>query len=112
MDTVKRATAADAGCWVDGHYGQYAVAIMVSVATQCGFADDELALIAARHLASMAAPSDSSSQLTDTEAEYLFDSSDRVESWLNEHVAPAGYLFGWHDGEFFLASDDWWQETP
>lgn len=35
---------------------------------------------------------------------------DQTEEWLNEHIAPEGYAFGWHDGEFFLWTTDEWEE--
>ena len=37
--------------------------------------------------------------------------ADDAETWLNEHVAPEGYQFGWHDGEFFLWSNEEWEQT-
>lgn len=36
--------------------------------------------------------------------------ADKAEEWLNENCAPEGYAFGWHDGSFFFASDEWWAE--
>lgn len=115
---ITKATPEDEGCYVDGHWGQYATAHMIEVAEEFGYGSavhfnldsaerDELnAQQAITHLASrklssmMPEPSDS---LTDEEEEELYEASDSVESWLNEHVAPEGYFFGWHDGEFFLS---------
>lgn len=34
--------------------------------------------------------------------------ADSAEEWLNAHVAPDGFTFGWHDGSFMLWSvADW-----
>ena len=35
---------------------------------------------------------------------------DLYEQWMNEYIAPEGFSFGWHDGEFFLWSDQTWNE--
>ena len=105
-----RVTAQNAGCWIDGHWGQYGTARLVITASVFGYKDAEVIDLANRHLASMGA---GASDLTDSEAESLFDASDEVENWLNENVAPEGYHFHWHDGEFFLSADDEdEEETP
>lgn len=105
-----RLASDDAGCWVDGHWGQYAVAHMVNRAEELGYDDAEVISLADRHIASMGrseAPG-----LTSDEYWALSEASDEVEAWLNEHVSPEGHYFGWSDGEFFLGSDEWWEETP
>ncbi len=109
--TIERASETDAGCWVDGHWGQYGLARMVSIAEDCGYDDDEVIDIATRHLASIG-PS-TSEPITDDEHEILRDAADEVEQWLNDNVAPDGYYFGWYDGEFMLWSDETWaDDTP
>jgi hypothetical protein len=35
---------------------------------------------------------------------------DYAVDWLNDHVAPDGYAYGFHDGDFFLQSDEWWDQ--
>jgi hypothetical protein len=105
---IVKATPADAGCYVDGQWGQYAVAHMIERATEFGFTDDALEDIAARHLATIG-PSDAP-YITDDEHDVMIDGSDDAEAWLNEHAAPEGYSFGWLDGEFFLASTAWWED--
>jgi len=108
--SITKATAQDAGCWIDGHWGQYGVARMVELAAGLGYGElpgmAEVIDIAARHLASMG-PS-TSEPVTDDEHERLSDASDEVEDWLNANVAPEGYSFGWHDGEFYLWSEATW----
>jgi hypothetical protein len=48
--------------------------------------------------------------ISDDEHEQLCWTSDDVEAWMNEHVAPEGYSFGWYSGEFFLWSTMQWCE--
>jgi hypothetical protein len=105
---IIKATPADAGCYVDGHWGRYAVAHMVNRAEEYGYADAEVTGLADRHMASMG-PSGTDG-LTDDEHEALSDASDSVEAWLNDNVAPDGYAFGWLDGEFYLWSDEQWED--
>lgn len=109
MADITRATVADAGCWIDGHWGQYGVARMVELAQGHGYSDSEVTDLAARKQAAMG-PSDAPG-LSDDEEEHLSDAADEVENWLNENVAPEGYSFGWYDGEFFLQSTAWWEEN-
>lgn len=35
--------------------------------------------------------------------------ADDAEDYLNS-IAPEGYSFGWHDGDFFMQSGEWWDE--
>jgi len=109
LEEIQRATPTVAGCWVDGHWGQYAIAHMVEKAQDWGYADAEVIDIATRHLATIG-PSEAP-QITDDEHQALSDASDEVEAWLNEHVAPEGFSFGWWEGEFFLNSDAQWAEA-
>lgn len=108
-----RAVPKDAGCYVDGHWGQYAVAHMVSRAEEFGYDNPEVIALADRHMDECThggITHEGIQPLTDDEHEILIDASDEVENWLNEHIAPEGYFFGWHDGEFFLQSQEWWDE--
>jgi hypothetical protein len=115
--TVTKVDPATAGCWIDGHLGQYAVPRMIEIAADHGyrdpatdppFAQPDIVDIARRKLASMG-PS-TSPQISDDEEEQLMWTVDDVESWMNENIAPEGYSFGWLDGEFFLGSASWWEE--
>jgi hypothetical protein len=38
------------------------------------------------------------------------DLADVAERWLNDRIAPDGYSFGWHDGEFFLWTTAEWED--
>lgn len=105
---VTRADARDAGCWIDGHWGQYAVARMVEIAATHGYSDEEVISLASRKLAHMGPNMGRTdiAELSETEEEILSDAADEVESWMNANVAPEGYYFGWEDGEFFLRAND------
>jgi hypothetical protein len=107
MDITK-ALPADAGCYVDGHWGQYAVAHMVARATEFGYANAEVIDLADHKLATMYPTNGPELSLDDEE--WLSEASDEVENWLNDNVAPEGYSFGWYEGEFYLQSQQWWDE--
>lgn len=104
---VKKLSPADAGCWVDGHWGQYAVARMTQIAGQGGYDSQRILDLADRHLASQTT---GDTGLTPDESEELMDASDSAEQWMNEHLAPEGYLFSWEDGEFWLLSQEEWDQ--
>lgn len=105
---ITKADATDSGCWIDGHWGQYGIARMVEIAQQFGYDDEFVTSLADLKLATMQI--NTHYYMTDDEEEALYEASDAVEEWLNENVAPEGYAFGWHDGEFFLWSDYDWRE--
>ena len=105
---IIKADPSDAGCWVDGHWGQYASANVIEMAAAHGWDDAEALGLAQKHLASMG-PS-TSEELSDEEFSTMMAAIDEAEEWLNENVAPEGFSFGWFDGEFFLMSEEWWSE--
>lgn len=90
----ERVSPADAGCWIDGHWGQYAVSRMVDIAASLGYGDSEVIALAIAY---------SAGTLGIDEAECFMEAAEEVEEWLNEEVAPAGHRFEWVDGEFFLS---------
>jgi hypothetical protein len=104
----ERLRPSDAGCYVDGHWGIYGIAHMVQRAEEFGYPDAEVIDLADRHLASMG-PSPEPG-LSDDEYWALSEASDEVENWLNDNIAPEGYSFGWWEGEFFLWSEEQWEE--
>ena len=117
-----KATPEDAGCWIDAHWGQYGTARLIEIAASYGWVDDctfgydkpgeedsrTAVDIAAAHLASIG-PSESP-EISSDEFEYMLEAADAAEEWMNAHVAPAGYSFGWFEGEFFLWSFEQWEE--
>lgn len=102
------------GTYVDGHWGQYAVARMVEIAHSVGYGETEgpaadLVDIATRHLATMG-PSDAP-PISDDEWETLEWSADEVTDWLTERLAGGGTSFGWYEGELHLWADVDWEQV-
>lgn len=102
MTDIVKATPADVGCWVDGHWGQYGAARVIEIALAHGWDDEGAADLAARRMGSML-PNPTNDDLSENDFEKLLWASDDAERWLNENVAPEGYFFEWFDGEFFLS---------
>lgn len=102
---ITKATPADKGCWVDGHWGQYGIARVITLAADHGYGGRNGDIeIAARMLSTHPFL-----EVTPSEYEVLQDNADHVEEWLNNYVAPTGYSFGWEDGEFFLWPNSLWE---
>lgn len=97
-ETIERMTPAEAGCWVPGLVGRYGSQEVISIAVNCGWDDEDAQRIL---------DSDDNEAIWDA----VIDVADDAEIWLNEHVAPEGYYFGWYDGEFWLWSEGDWQEA-
>jgi hypothetical protein len=112
------ASPSDAGCWIDGHWGQYGIARMIEIAAGLGYVDPatsppfaqaDIVEIATRKMAACARPG--VEDISDDEEEQLSWTADDVEAWMNDNCAPEGFSFGWFDGEFFLWSDTQWEES-
>jgi len=100
----------ESGCYVDNHWGQYAVARVVKLAVEfgrqckldenghCSLCVDED--LATRHLAAMG-PSDKPG-LNDTEFEMLVAAADDAEEWLNDNIKLEGHAWSWYEGDFGL----------
>lgn len=103
MGEITKAAASDAGCWIDGHWGIYGAVRLVAIATTHGrpMSDEDTKFVDAWH---NAISSIDDVDVTDAVREI----ADEAETWMNENIAPDGYSFGWHDGEFFLQSSEWW----
>jgi hypothetical protein len=41
--------------------------------------------------------------------EFAVEISESAEHYLNTHLMAGGWSFGWHDGDFYLASAAWWE---
>ena len=102
------------GCYVDSHWGQYAIARVVEIAVELGrqceldeagrcqlCADEKLA---ERHLAAMGPSTEPG--LDGDEFEQLVEAADSAEAWLNDHRAPEGYSWEWNDGDFGLYANE------
>lgn len=92
------------GCYVDGHWGQYAIARAVQIAGEFGWKDEQASDLATRHLASMGPSTEPG--LTDDEYAMLVDAADDAEAWLNDNVTVSGYSWQWNDGEFGLYANE------
>lgn len=106
-NTIERVTPDDAGCWIEGSRGWYGSQRLIEIAESYGFAlsaEDRDAVDA--YFASDDADGSAAEAVTGQGG-----IADDAEDYLNANVAPEGYSFGWHDGEFFLWSEDYWQET-
>lgn len=89
-----------AGCIVGGSYGQYASLEVINLAIASGWVDED-----AQRLV------EAEDEMLEMLREYENEIADDAEAWMNENVAPEGYSFGWHDGEFFLWSIEDWEEN-
>ena len=113
-DTAIKATADEAGCWLEGSRGWYAKATLVRIASARGMplSEDDYALLDAYESGYISEITLSTGERVDP-VECVAGQvgmAEEAKSWLNDNVAPDGYYFGWHDGEFFLQSLDWWDE--
>lgn len=96
------------GCLVDGLYGvDHFAAKVVEFANHHGFYtwvpgefnDAELHLMSNRNVDGFEDEILGQGNLLDLSVE-----------WLNDHVAEAGHYFGFHDGDFFYQTDEWWSQ--
>jgi hypothetical protein len=116
-DTTTRITEPEKfrGCWLEGHRGWTASGHLVDIAESYGMPldDDDRAIVAA-YLASAESVTLSTGEVLDDDGirGAVIDQgelADRAEEWLNDNVAPEGWAFGWHDGEFYFWSASTWE---
>lgn len=112
--TITKVTADQAGCWLEGSRGWYASSALVRIAESLGMPldDDDNALLDAYNSGDTGDITLSTGEVTDPFECVAGQGgmADMAETWLNDNVAPDGYYFGWHDGEFFLWSFAQWDE--
>jgi hypothetical protein len=103
-------TPADAGCLIDGHHGWHGHAMAIDLAVDAGMPLTDQDQDILDRYRSGDPDQDPEGNLSDAMINQggLLDQS---EDWLNDHAAPEGYSFGWHDGEFFLWSTETWEEV-
>lgn len=92
------------GCLVDGHWGRLAICRMLRIAIDAGYEMIDGGALACYE-------NDDVFHEDCDALGVLLDEANRAEEWLNEHVAPEGYMFGWYEGEFFFSSDIDWQSN-
>ena len=113
-NTITKASPADAGCWIDGHWGRYGTPRLIEIAQDHGMVldrDDEGALKS--YGLDIEDFRGEDNELHDA-AEWVIGQGglgDFAEEWMNENVAPDGFYFGWNDGEFFLWDTETWEES-
>lgn len=85
-------TAADAGCWIDGHWGWRGSHRLIQLAHEFGW------------------PRGEAEDAIREDDEFVHEIADEAEEWMNNNVAPANHSFGWFDGEWFLWSHETWED--
>jgi hypothetical protein len=94
--------AASAGCWISSDWGWRADGQLIAIAQSYGYPLGKLeAKMVDRWMQGD----------TTVETDEVYWLSDAVRDWMNENVAPEGYYFDWFDCEFFLWSENDWQEV-
>jgi hypothetical protein len=95
-------SADNAGCWIDGHWGHYSGARLIQIAEAYRW-NDEMAISMAQSYMG------SGGDIPNGALVEFYDLVDEAENYLNT-IAPEGYSFGWRDGEFFLLSNEEWED--
>lgn len=106
------------GCWLEGSRGWTASGELVNIADHHGMPlDDDDRAIVGHYLArgeddltlstGQVIKADDVHGLVVDQGEL----SSKAETYLNEHVAPEGWSFGWNDGEFYLWPDSEWEKN-
>lgn len=114
MTEIVKAEPSEAGCWVEGSRGWTATSRVIDIAAEHGMnlteTDKEILAAWESDIANVII---GDNEVVDSH-EYVAGQGgllNETENWLNENVAPPGYSFGWHDGEFFLWSETDWCEV-
>jgi hypothetical protein len=98
----EKVSSDSAGCWIDGHWGWRADGQLLAIAQSYGFPLGKLEA----NLVDAWLQGD-----TNVDADEIHWLADEARNWMNENIAPDGYYFDWFDCEFFLWSDNDWQEV-
>ncbi len=105
-------TAQDAGCWVDSARGIHMPSAIIERAEAFGY---DLSNSLVKYLKETGDPEMGGSdrdELIDN-YEWIHEEVDDAEQWMNEHVAPTGYSFGYHPdhGDWGLYSAMMWVQS-
>lgn len=110
---ITRWSPEDAGCIFEGSRGWRISAEVIRLAWNCGMphdADDVLIVESFENqttvILSDGTKVGNGANDSQNAADFILDQggmTDNAETWLNENVAPEGFAFGFHGGEFFLA---------
>jgi hypothetical protein len=110
------------GCWLESSRGWRAASVLVAIAQELGmvlspddrkvievYADGDWPSMMER----LTLPSGEVISMSDV-GEYVTGQGElceQAEAWLNKHIAPEGWSFGWHNGEFMLWSESDWADV-
>lgn len=87
---MRKVTPEEEGCWIDGRFGDHnANLTLLRLAVSFGWSPG--------------------GDIQVEDAEEMYQIAEEAEYWLNEHVAPEGYLFFWSDGDFVLMPTYEWE---
>lgn len=119
-----RITPTNAGCWIDEINGWESHAIVAEIAMGLGwlkgrnrkdtlYRRGEIRAIIRAYRNGSEATRFRAVEIDDVPGQMINQAgiADEATDYLNT-LAPAGYAFGWHDGNLFLMSDEWWQDQP
>jgi hypothetical protein len=107
--TTVSKTTVETGCYVDGHWGQYGPIRQIEITDEMLSTDfmGELPKVPEEFKAEN---THSSYPVIDMDRlEEILWVSNRAEEALNA-ATPDGFSWGWHDGEYFLWSQESWEE--
>jgi hypothetical protein len=116
---IERVDPSAAGCWVNDHHGIYAPVIMVDHAVSYGWplSDEDAEVLEWARNGGIVATEWSRDKGVISEDDDLMhmpacwdEIQTEAEQWLNDHVAPEDYSFGWFDGAFYLGHTRWWNQ--
>lgn len=112
--TLTTGDVAETGCWIAGHWGWRGSLRLIEIAE--GFDFDQKLTDDDRRAMQAVDDGDDTFVTSDGTISDPFEwvsgqggLADDAEAWLNK-IAPEGWSFGWHDGEFFLWSDEDWEQ--
>jgi len=84
-----KADASSAGCWFDNGRGWRIAGAIVEEAIAWGYKPTE-------EYNRVLKEAEEDSDIDIDEWEFISDEAQDAEDWMNEHVAPKGYFFGYH----------------
>lgn len=96
------------GCYIDGHWGQYATDRLAEIAERIGWAPDTW-MQDPRKIRRRAELYEISDETEQDLWELFHACDDEIIEWLNDHTEDG--VWGWQDGELFLQTEEEWQHA-
>ena len=108
-----KVTAGDAGTWVDGARGRHMSSAILDAAEAYGYPISKNLVDAMKEEEESVGEDDFDRDEFVDRYEWINEEIDRAEQWMNERVAPIGYMFGYHPswGDWGLYSPLAWTES-